>query len=278
MLSKNDEAKIVLYNALPKKEYERIFMCKTAKDIWNPLVITHQGNKQAKDNTINLFVQQYEQFPISNDETIDCAFARFNTMITSLKALDESFSSRNHVRKFLRVLLTKWHPKVTAIKESKDLSTLLLDELIRNLKAKKVSSDKEASCSDSDNEEYAIAVRDFKNFFRRRGKFIRQPHDNKKAFWRAKEEKKGKEDHKCFKCGDLNHFKSDCPKHSYNDQKAFAGGCWSDSGEDDDPKKDEICLMAHDLNEVHRPSKVMEETTILWSLSMITQDIHGLDS
>ncbi|GJY54437.1 hypothetical protein Tco_0446101 [Tanacetum coccineum] len=37
MLSKNNEAKMVLYNDLPKKEYERIFMCKTAKDIWNLL-------------------------------------------------------------------------------------------------------------------------------------------------------------------------------------------------------------------------------------------------
>ncbi|GJR77366.1 hypothetical protein Tco_0089731 [Tanacetum coccineum] len=155
MFSKNDEAKIVLYNALPKKEYERIFMCKTAKDIWNSLVITHQ-------------------------------------------ALDESFSSQNHVRKFLRALPTKWRPKVTAIEESKDLSTLLLDELIDNLKAyevvlekdsaaskskkekykslalkaKKISSDEEASCSNSDDEEYAMAVRDFKKFFRRRGKFV----------------------------------------------------------------------------------------------------------
>ncbi|GJR77364.1 hypothetical protein Tco_0089729 [Tanacetum coccineum] len=55
------------------------------------------------------------------------------------------------------------------------------------LKAKKVSSDKEASCSDNDDEEYAMAVRDFKKFFRRIGKFVRQPHDNKKAFGRAKE-------------------------------------------------------------------------------------------
>ncbi|GJX52782.1 hypothetical protein Tco_0281151 [Tanacetum coccineum] len=113
-------------------------------------------------------------------------------------ALDESFSSRNHVRKFLRALPTKWRPKVTAIEESKDLSTLLLDELIENLKvyevvlekdlkasknkkekykklalkAKKVSSDEEASCSDSEDEEYAMAVRDFKKFFRRKEKFV----------------------------------------------------------------------------------------------------------
>ncbi|GJV19212.1 retrovirus-related pol polyprotein from transposon TNT 1-94, partial [Tanacetum coccineum] len=33
-LAKNNEAKMVIYNALPRKEYERIFMCNTAKEIW----------------------------------------------------------------------------------------------------------------------------------------------------------------------------------------------------------------------------------------------------
>ncbi|GKA50772.1 hypothetical protein Tco_0743845 [Tanacetum coccineum] len=106
----------------------------------------------------------------------------FNTIITSLKVLDESFLSRNHVRKLLRALPTKWHPKVTAIEESKDLSTLPLDELIDNLKvyevvlekdseiskskkekykslalkARKVLSEEEATSSDSDDEEYAM--------------------------------------------------------------------------------------------------------------------------
>ena len=42
LVAKNNEAKMMLYNALPKKEYERVFMCKTAKDIWQTLIITHQ--------------------------------------------------------------------------------------------------------------------------------------------------------------------------------------------------------------------------------------------
>ncbi|GJY16304.1 zf-CCHC domain-containing protein [Tanacetum coccineum] len=197
MHSKNDEAKMVLYNAL--------------------------RNKQVKDNKIDLFVQKYEEFTISDDETIDSAFARFNNIITSLKALDESFSSRNHVRKFLRALPTMWHPKVTTIEESKDLSTLPLDELI----AKKISSDEEVSCSSSSDEEYALA-----------------------------KEKKEKEDQRCFKCGDPNHFISDCPKHFFNDQKEFVGGCWSDSEEEDDSKKDEICLVALDNNEVRLKAKL----------------------
>ncbi|GJX65958.1 hypothetical protein Tco_0300301 [Tanacetum coccineum] len=62
----------------------------------------------------------------------------FNTIITSLKALDEGYSSKNYVRKFLRALHPKWREKVTAIEESKDLTSLYLDELIRNLKVHKM--------------------------------------------------------------------------------------------------------------------------------------------
>ncbi|GKF87143.1 hypothetical protein Tco_0258020, partial [Tanacetum coccineum] len=150
---------MVLYNDLPKKEYERIFTCKTAKDIWQSLLITHQ------------------------EESIDSDFARFETIITSLKALDEGFSSKNYVRKFLRVLNPKWRAKVTAIEESKNLSSLALDEIIGNLKvhkdvmekdskiyrgkkervksfamkAKKESSDDETLTSGSNDEEYVMA-------------------------------------------------------------------------------------------------------------------------
>ncbi|GJZ06680.1 hypothetical protein Tco_0540473, partial [Tanacetum coccineum] len=115
------------------------------------------------------------------------------------------------------------------------------------LKARKVLSDEEISYSESDDEEYAMAVRDFKKFFKRRGKFVRQPHDDKKNFRKINEDKKEKKHRRFFKCGDPNHFISDCPKHSYNDQKAFFVGCWSDS--EDDTKKEEICLMALDNNE-----------------------------
>ncbi|GJR71792.1 hypothetical protein Tco_0084157 [Tanacetum coccineum] len=195
-------------------------MCDTAQNIWDSLIATHQGNKQVKDNKIYLFVQKYKEFTITNVETINCAFSRFNTIINSIKALDESFSSRNHVRKFLRALSSKWRPKVTAIEESKDLSKLSLDELVGNLKvyevvlekdleiannkkekykslalkARQVLSDDDASSSDSNDKEYAMAIRDFKKFFRRRDKFVRQPYDDKKNFQKSKKIKRKNED------------------------------------------------------------------------------------
>ncbi|GJU50947.1 hypothetical protein Tco_1220502 [Tanacetum coccineum] len=250
-LAKNNEAKMVIYNALPRKEYERIFICNTEKEIWKTLLTTHQGNNQVKYNKIDLLVQQYEQFIISEDESIDSAFARFNTIITNLKALDEGYSSKNYVRKFLRALHPKWRAKVTKIEESKDLTSLSLDELIRNLKvyemiikkdyeivkakgerkslalkAKKESSDEECSTFGSEDEEYAMAVRDFKKFFKRR--------------------------ENVFKCGDPNHLIGECPKPPKDkNQRTFVEGSWSDSGREDDEKaKDETCLVAQASNEI----------------------------
>ncbi|GJY60271.1 zf-CCHC domain-containing protein [Tanacetum coccineum] len=238
------------------------------------IVLTHQ----VKANKIDLLVQQYEQFMIPKEESIDNAFAKFNTIITSLKALDESFSSKNYVRKFLRALHPKWRAKVTAIEESKNLTTLSLDELIGNLKvyeevikkdsetvkskreqsrsialkARKDSSDDNSSTSDSEDEEYTIAVRDFKKFFKRRGRFVKQPHEERKPFQRNKDDKNDKGERKCFKCGDPNHLTGECPKLSrYQNQKAFVGGSWSDSDEDEKEKtNDEKCLMANASNEV----------------------------
>ncbi|GJS97686.1 retrovirus-related pol polyprotein from transposon TNT 1-94 [Tanacetum coccineum] len=127
---------------------------------------------------------------IDLNESIDSAFARFNTIITSLKAPDEGYSSKNYVSKFLRALHPKWRAKVTAIEESKDLASLSLDELIGNLK--KESSDEGCSSSGSEDEEYVMA-----------------------------------------------------------NQRAFVGGSWSDSDEEDDEKiQDETCLVAQAPNEI----------------------------
>ncbi|GJT56481.1 retrovirus-related pol polyprotein from transposon TNT 1-94 [Tanacetum coccineum] len=167
--------------------------------------------------------------------------------------------------------------KVTTIKESKDLTSLSLDELIGNLKvhemiikkdskivkakferkslalkAKKESSDEECLTSRSKEEEYAMAVRDFKKFFKRRGRFVRQPQNDKKAFQRSHDDKNGKSDRKCFRCDDPNHLIGECPKPPRDkNQRAFVGGSWSDSGEEDDEKvKNETCLVAHTSSEI----------------------------
>ncbi|GKE83653.1 hypothetical protein Tco_1557395 [Tanacetum coccineum] len=213
-LAKTNEAKMVIYNTLPRKEYEMIFMCNKAKEIWKTLLITHQGNSQVKDNKIDLLVQQYEQFVISKDESIDSAFARFNTIITSLKALDEGYSSKKYVRKFLRALHPKWRAKgKMIIKKDSEIVKSKGERRSLTLKAKKESSDEECLTSRSKDEVYAMAVRDFKKFFKKKGRFLI----------------------------------GECPKPPKDkNQRAFVRGSWRDNHEEDDEKvKDETCLTSH---------------------------------
>ncbi|GJX51227.1 hypothetical protein Tco_0278072 [Tanacetum coccineum] len=186
-LAKNNEAKMVIYNALPR---------------------------QVKDNKIDLLVQQYEQFTIPEEESIDNAFARFNNIITSPKPLDEGFSSKNYVRKFLRALHHKWRAKKDSemVKDKREQRRYLA------LKAKKESSDEDSSTSDSEDEEYAMAVKEFIKFFKRRGRFIRQPRDERKSLQRSRDDK---------------------------------NGAWSGSGKDEEEKtKDETYLVAQASNEI----------------------------
>ncbi|GKC71005.1 hypothetical protein Tco_1116888, partial [Tanacetum coccineum] len=57
------------------------------------------------------------------------------------------------------------------------------------LKAKKESSDEESLTSDSEDKEYGTAVKEFKKFFKRLGRFVRQPRDERKSFQRSRDVK-----------------------------------------------------------------------------------------
>ncbi|GJT24882.1 retrovirus-related pol polyprotein from transposon TNT 1-94 [Tanacetum coccineum] len=199
------------------------------------MLITHQGNSQVKHNKIDLLVQQYGQFIISEDESINSAFARFNTIITSLKALDEGYSSKNYVRKFLRDLHPKWRAKVTSIEESKDLTSLSLDELIGNLKVHEMIIKKDSKIVKVKVERKSITLKAKKESSDE--EYSTSGSETKSTPWR---------------CGDPNHLFRECPKPPKDkNQRAFVGGSWSDSGEEDDEKvKDETCLVAHASSEI----------------------------
>ncbi|GJZ00559.1 zf-CCHC domain-containing protein [Tanacetum coccineum] len=238
---------------------------------FRPVTVWNQTNKNAgiKDNVDPVPTQQYILLPLLYDSPQSSEDAVADDAGKKTNEEPANKGERNG---------QEHYKKVTKIEESKNLTTLSLDELIGNLKvyeevikkdsetvkskreqsrsialkARKESSDDDSSTSDSEDEEYAMAVRDFKKFFKRRGRFVRQPHEERKSFQRNKDDKNGKGKRKCFKCGDPNHLIGECPKLSkYQNQKAFVGGSWSDSDEDEEEKtKDEKCLMAKASNEV----------------------------
>ncbi|GJZ61696.1 hypothetical protein Tco_0617833 [Tanacetum coccineum] len=111
---------------------------------------------------------------------------------------------------------TKKDEVVPFHKQNDDLKKKLAKNNEAKMKARNESSDDDSSTFDSEDKEYAIAVKDFKKFFKRRGRFIISS------------------------------------KNVQNNQnikikKAFVGGSWSDSDEDKEERTK--CLIAKALNE-----------------------------
>nr|GEV29643.1 UBN2 domain-containing protein [Tanacetum cinerariifolium] len=65
----------------------------------------------------------------------------------------------NYVRKFLRALHPKWRAEVTAIEESKDLTSLSLDELTGNLKVPKMIIKKDSKIVKANGERKSLALK-----------------------------------------------------------------------------------------------------------------------
>nr|GEY38622.1 alpha/beta hydrolases superfamily protein [Tanacetum cinerariifolium] len=120
------------------------------------------------------------------------------------------------------------------------------------MKAKKESSDEDSSTSESEYEEYAMAMKEFKKFFKRQGRFVRQPRDERKSLQRSRDDENVKSKRNCFRRRDPNHLIEECPKSPrFNNQRAFIGAAWSDSDEDEEKKtKDKTCLVAQASNEI----------------------------
>lgn len=81
-------------------------------------------------------MRKYELLSMEDGESIAQMFGRFQTIINGLKSLCKSYTgyiNAKHVDKILISLLKQWRPLVTVISQSKDLTTLSMDEFLGTL-------------------------------------------------------------------------------------------------------------------------------------------------
>ena len=122
-----------LHCVIDRNEFNRIWQCKSAKEIWRLLEITHEGTNQVKESRINILVHDYELFSIKDFESIVKMFSGFMVIVNELEALGNTYTEVEKVIKILRFLPKKWETKVMVIQEVKDLTKLSLEELIGSL-------------------------------------------------------------------------------------------------------------------------------------------------
>ena len=103
------------------------------KEAWTILETTYEGTNVVKMVKLQRLISSFEEIRMKEDETFNEFYAKLKDIITSAFNLGESIVESKIVRKILRSLPKRFHAKIIAIKEVKDIDQIPLTELVRNL-------------------------------------------------------------------------------------------------------------------------------------------------
>ena len=129
----NSKAINAIFCDVSTDEFHRISHMKTAKEAWTILETTYKGTNKVKDTKLQMLTTRFEEVKMSDDELFDSFYGRLNEIVITKLNLGEKIEDAKVVRKILRSLPESFWVKVIAIKESKDLDEIKIQELIGSL-------------------------------------------------------------------------------------------------------------------------------------------------
>ncbi|WJX13358.1 hypothetical protein P8452_03754 [Trifolium repens] len=155
------KAQNILISSLGIDQFYHVSHCQSAKEMWDTLVTHFEGTNDVKISKINTLTQEFELFHMLDGETIEDMQQRFIKITNKLHGLGKPITNQDATNKILRCLSRSWQPKVTAIKEANNLTTLSLTTLfgkltehehVLNLLEKQEKSEKKGKHNDKDKE------------------------------------------------------------------------------------------------------------------------------
>ena len=214
---------------------------------------------------------------MEEDESFDEFYVKLKDIVNSAFNLGETIPEPKIVRKAFRSLPERFHAKITAIEESKDIDKIPLTDLVGNLQTyelglsrigksgkgksmalKAKSSDTNESSDDEDSKMKSYITRQFKKFMKNANERNFEKDRKQSSSSQFKGQDKGKKDAKeggqytipagpkCFGCQGFGHTKHKCPTYlkSIGKSKAFAATLSNNEPEEDSEDEDDGILNA----------------------------------
>ena len=181
---------------------------------------------------------------MEEDESFDEFYARLKDIVNSAFNLGETIPESKIVRKVLRSLPERFHAKIMAIEELKDIDKIPLTELVGNLQTNELglirigksgksksmalkakSNDTDESSEDEDSKMKSYITRQFKKFRKNANGKVFDKDCRQSSSSQFKGQDKGNKDArdggqytvsvgpKCFGCQGFDHMKHECPTY-----------------------------------------------------------------
>ena len=207
----NSRALNVLFSVVTNEEFKKISSTEIAKEVWIILQTAYKGTKAVKDS--KRLTTNFEEIKMEDDESFDEFYTKLKDIVNSTFNLRKTIHEPKIVRKVLKSLPERFHAKITAIEESKDIDKIPLTELVGNLhtyelgltrirkssKSKSMalkakSSDTDESLDDEDSKMKFYITRQFRNFMKNVNKKGFDKDRRQSSSSQFKSQDKGKKD------------------------------------------------------------------------------------
>jgi hypothetical protein len=137
----NCKALNLITTALGRNVYDRVAHLETAHEVWLKLCNTYEGLSEIKSSHKDTYNRQYQTFSQKPRESLVDCFAKFESIVSSLRSCGPLAYSDNECAKQLLYALDDhvWGMKITALKKSTDFVTLDTEKLFSKLKSHELS-------------------------------------------------------------------------------------------------------------------------------------------
>ncbi|XP_070682448.1 uncharacterized protein [Malus domestica] len=267
----NQRALNALFTVVSPEQFNYISKCITAKEAWDILEVTHEGNSTVKESKLQNLITKFENIKMLVDESFSYFYAKLSVIVNGCHNLGDSIPEHRVVKKILRSLPSRFHAKRTAIEESKDLNTYKLEQLIGSLQtyesdftegkkgknvAFKVKNEKmnEDPFETLTQDEFSLLTKQARKFLKlrsSRGRENRNNFDSNSKVPRSRdvshgntpksvklgENKSWNDKDKCFECQGYGHHAHECAntlKRLKDEKNKALTSTWSDSDSEKD--------------------------------------------
>ncbi|CAJ2667154.1 unnamed protein product [Trifolium pratense] len=129
-LKKKDfKAMFFIHQCVDLVNFQKIENATSAKECWDILEKAHSGNEKLKQVRLQTWKRKFELLQMENNESIADYFNKITNITNQMKSCGDTCDNQTIVGKVMRTLSPKFDYITVAIMETKDLSTLTLDEL-----------------------------------------------------------------------------------------------------------------------------------------------------